>query len=89
MAREAQSGWPAGSNDLAPLSEFVVTEKVFVKPVLRKVNFYEWDGWDSLVYELDDVAKRYLVQRAKPTDVEVVLDQDMIDRGFEIVWEAQ
>lgn len=89
MSREKQIGWPAGSNELAKLSEFTVVAKVIVKPSLRKVNFYWWSGWDPLTYSVDDVAKRYLVRRPKPTDVEVVLDRDMIEKGYEIVWEAQ
>jgi hypothetical protein len=84
-----QNGWATGSNELPPLSEFIVTEKVYIKPELRKVNFYEWEGWDALVYDVDTAAKRYLVQRARPIDVEVVLDRDMVADGWEIVWEAR
>jgi hypothetical protein len=74
---------------LALLSEFIVTATFFVKPGLRKVNFYQWAGWDPLNYIIDDVTKQYIVQRAQPTDVEVVLDQHLIEQGYEIVWETQ
>jgi hypothetical protein len=87
--RDTQAvGFPVESNCLAQLSEFVVTAKVFAKRRLRRVNFYDWTGWDPLNYKRDDAAKRYLVRRAKPIDVEVVLDQRMIEKGYEIVWEA-
>lgn len=56
---------------------------------LRKINFYRWIGGDPPIYRVDDVTKRFIVKRARPTDVEVVLDQYLIERGYEIVWEAQ
>jgi hypothetical protein len=81
--------WPVGPNMLALLSEFIVTAKVFVKPGLRKVNFYRWAGWDPLNYRIDGLTKQYIVKRAQPTDVEVVLDQHLIEQGYRIVWETQ
>lgn len=82
---------PTGSFEMAPLSEFVVTER---KPQLPKIYFYDW--LDAQPTYVGCHYKKYLqydnngnciergileVYATKPTDVEVEMED------YDIVWD--
>ncbi len=72
---------------MAPLSDFVVTERF---PELPTMEWEEWmttqgHGWTT--YELTG-NKVLKLKLPKPKDVRVVLNDDLINAGWTLEWET-
>jgi hypothetical protein len=81
-------GFGPERNDLAPLSDFIVTETVHIKRVRRQVNLFDWEGLKGKHYSWDFQKKTINVRCRKPHDIEIVLDDDSVADGWTIVWDV-
>lgn len=73
-------------NDLAPLSDFVVTETIHVSRARRKVNLYEWGAYLTTPLSVDWDRLVIIMYAHEPHDIEVVLTDDMIANGWKVEW---
>jgi hypothetical protein len=86
---------PTDHFEMAPLDEFVVTEHKYKngKIALPQIEWSDWrDNNDHPPYELlmdpkTNKERNIHQKQPKPTDVEVVLDQNDIDLGYYITWD--
>jgi hypothetical protein len=74
-----------GDNDLAPLSDFVVTETIHISQ-RRKVSIYEWPGYLTTPLSISYSDMTITFYADEPRDVEVVPTDEMIADGWKIKW---
>jgi hypothetical protein len=72
-------------NDLAPLSDFVVTETI-IKRTRRQVSLYDWDGYLTTPLSINWDRLVIVFYADEPRDVEVIPPADMIVDGWKIEW---
>lgn len=80
-----QSIYAADRNDLAPLSDFVVTETIHINR-RRKVSLYSWDGYLTTPMSVDWDRLTVVFYANEPRDIEVVPPDEMIADGWKIEW---